>query len=129
LKSTPRRRVENSEDVIPVVIPNWNGEDDTVENMNSKDVLAVVVSYNGLQKTRQTVDALRTQVGHVHIVDNGSDAESLGVLESLEREPGVTVERLGGQRGDWHRNWWPQLHLWGGRPIEFFRQVSIIGRH
>jgi rhamnosyltransferase len=67
--------------------------------MNSKDVLAVVVSYNGLQKTRQTVDAVRKQVGHIHIVDNGSDAESLGVLESLEREPGITVERLGENRG------------------------------
>jgi rhamnosyltransferase len=67
--------------------------------MNSKDVLAVVVSYNGLQKTRQTVEALRRQVGHVHIVDNGSDAESLGVLDSLEHEPAVTVERLGENRG------------------------------
>jgi rhamnosyltransferase len=67
--------------------------------MNSKDVLAVVVSYNGLQKTKQTVDALRRQVAHVHIVDNGSDAESLGVLESLEREPGITVERLSENRG------------------------------
>ena len=67
--------------------------------MNSKDVLAVVVSYNGLQKIRQTVDVLRRQVRHIHIVDNGSDGESLGVLESLEREPAVTVERLGENRG------------------------------
>jgi rhamnosyltransferase len=67
--------------------------------MNSKDVLAVVVSYNGLQKIRQTVEALRGQVGQVHIVDNGSDAESLAVLESLEREPGISVERLGENRG------------------------------
>ncbi len=67
--------------------------------MNSKDVLAVVVSYNGSQKIKQTVEALRRQVGHVHIVDNGSDAESLGVLESLEREPSITVERLGENRG------------------------------
>lgn len=67
--------------------------------MNSKDVLAVVVSYNGLQKIRQTVEALQGQVGHVHIVDNGSDAESLGVLESLEREPGISVERLGENLG------------------------------
>jgi rhamnosyltransferase len=67
--------------------------------MNSKDVLAVVVSYNGLQKTRQTVDALRTQVGQVYIVDNGSDAMSQNVLESLERERGITVKRLGQNRG------------------------------
>jgi len=32
-------------------------------------------------------------------VDNGSGAESLGVLESLEREPGVSVDRLGVNRG------------------------------
>ena len=70
--------------------------------MNSKDVLAVVVSYNGLQKTRLSVDALQTQVGYVHIVDNGSDAESLAVLEALEREPGITVERLGENRGVGH---------------------------
>ena len=70
--------------------------------MKPGEVLAVVVSYNGLQKTRQTVDTLRAQVGHVHIVDNGSDAESLGVLDSLEREPGVTVERLGENRGVGH---------------------------
>jgi rhamnosyltransferase len=67
--------------------------------MNSQDVLAVVVSYNGQQKIRETVDALRNQIEHVHIVDNGSNAESLGVLEALEREPGVTVERLGQNRG------------------------------
>jgi rhamnosyltransferase len=67
--------------------------------VNSQDVLAVVVSYNGLQKTRQTVEALRRQIRYVHIVDNGSDGESLGVLESLEREPGITVERLGENRG------------------------------
>ena len=67
--------------------------------MNSDDVLAVVVSYNGFQKTRQTVDALREQLERVHIVDNGSDAESLAVLDSLERRPGITVERLGENRG------------------------------
>jgi rhamnosyltransferase len=70
--------------------------------MNSKDVLAVVVSYNGLQKTRQTVDALRRQVGHVHIVDNGSDQESLAILESLGREPGISIEFLGVNRGVGH---------------------------
>lgn len=67
--------------------------------MNSQDVVAVVVSYNGLQKTRQAVKALRSQVGHIHIVDNGSEAESLSVLEQLEREPGITVESLGENRG------------------------------
>ena len=70
--------------------------------MTAEDVLAVVVSYNGLHKTRQTVDALRGQVRHVVIVDNGSLPESLAVLQSLEREPGITVELLGENRGIGH---------------------------
>ena len=70
--------------------------------MNADDVLAVVVSYNGLGRIAQTVDALLGQVGGVHIVDNGSDAESLAVLKSLERQPGVTVELLGVNRGVGH---------------------------
>jgi rhamnosyltransferase len=67
--------------------------------MKPSDVLAVVVSYNGRGQIRDTVLALRTQVGHVHIVDNGSLTESLGVLEGLEREANVSVERLGENRG------------------------------
>jgi len=67
--------------------------------MRAEDVLAVVVSYNGLHQTRQTVHALRGQVGHVVIVDNGSLPESLAVLQSLEREAGTTVERLGKNYG------------------------------
>lgn len=70
--------------------------------MNSQDVLAVIVSYNGLAKTREAAEALIKQVGHVHIVDNGSDAESLRVLEQLERERGITVQRLGTNRGVGH---------------------------
>jgi rhamnosyltransferase len=70
--------------------------------MNFKDVLAVIVSYNGLAKIRQTVDALRGQVGYIYIVDNGSGAESLAVLDSLEREPSVMIERLGENRGVGH---------------------------
>lgn len=68
-------------------------------SVNSEFVLAVVVSYNGLEQTRRGVEALRGQVGHILIVDNGSESESLHVLESLEREPGITAERLGENRG------------------------------
>jgi rhamnosyltransferase len=67
---------------------------DSTEVMQRKDVLAIVVSYNGLARTRATVDALRGQVGHVHIVDNGSRADSLAMLDALQREDNVTVERL-----------------------------------
>ena len=70
--------------------------------MKADDVLAVVVSYNGLGRITQTVEALLGQVGCVHIVDNGSEAESLAVLKSLERRPGVTLELLGMNRGVGH---------------------------
>jgi len=70
--------------------------------VSPNDVLAVVVSYDGGQKTRETMDALRRQVGHTLIVDNGSGAESLAVLETLAREEGVTVVRLGQNRGVGH---------------------------
>lgn len=62
-------------------------------------MLAVVISYNGLHQTKQAVDAVRPQVGQVHVVDNGSGAESQAVLEVLERQAGVTVERLGENLG------------------------------
>jgi rhamnosyltransferase len=63
------------------------------------DVLAVVVSYNGLATTRETVLTLREQVGRVHIVDNGSDGPSLAILTELEDVPGVSVARQGDNRG------------------------------
>jgi len=62
--------------------------------MRPEEVLAVVVSYNSREGIRATVAALRPQVGAVHVVDNGSGAESIAVLEKLALEPGVTVERL-----------------------------------
>jgi rhamnosyltransferase len=46
-------------------------------------VLAIVVSYNGGAKTLRTVEALREQVSHVHVVDNGSRAESVQQLREL----------------------------------------------
>jgi rhamnosyltransferase len=67
--------------------------------VTADDVLAVVVSYNGEAGTGETVRALRAVVPQVHVVDNGSAASSLAVLAELEREPGVTIERLGQNRG------------------------------
>ena len=64
MKGTPRRKVENSEDVIPVVILNWNGEDDTIECLKS---------------IRRSVPAGFVAV----LVDNGSKLES---IERLKRE-------------------------------------------
>lgn len=70
--------------------------------MTAEDVLAVVVSYNGLEKTRRAVDALCGQVTRVLIVDNGSATDSQVVLAELERRPEISVERLGENRGVGH---------------------------
>jgi rhamnosyltransferase len=67
--------------------------------MNPEEILAVVVSFNGGAKTVETVQALRGQVGHVHVVDNGSAAESLALLATLEAIPGVSVRRLPDNQG------------------------------
>lgn len=47
----------------------------------------------------QTVDALRGQVERVHIVDNGSDLSSIGLLRSLEKEPFISIDFLPENRG------------------------------
>jgi len=69
--------------------------------MNFKDVLAVIVSYNGLATIRQTVDALRGQVGYIHVVDNGS-APSLSVYST--RWNGSWVSRSSA---------WGRIAAWG----------------
>lgn len=63
MKNTPVREVESSYDVIPVVILNWNGEDDTVECLKS---------------IRKSVPAGFVPV----VVDNGSKPESVERLKS-----------------------------------------------
>lgn len=66
--------------------------------METREVLAVVVSYNGSRVIRETVAALRPQVGRILVVDNGSSAETGAVLDDLERND-CTVVRLGANRG------------------------------
>ena len=53
---------------------------------------AVVVSYNPTQQIIENVKALIPQVAEILIVDNGSDAGSLRILEELSKESAVTVE-------------------------------------
>ena len=67
--------------------------------MSSDDVLAVVVSFNGGQRLREACVALREQLAATLVVDNGSDAESLEILDALERELGLSVIRIGENRG------------------------------
>jgi rhamnosyltransferase len=51
--------------------------------MEPLEVLAVVVSYNGGSRIEETISSLLSQVNHIHIVDNGSDAASVAVLKQL----------------------------------------------
>src|SRR5229473_7029822 len=69
--------MEKSEDVIPVVILNWNGEDDTVECLKS---------------IRKSIPAAFVPV----VVDNGSKAES---VERLKRECSLTFSKVLQLRG------------------------------
>ena len=62
-------------------------------------ILAVVVSFNGLRKTVETLDALIGRVDHVHLVDNGSRPESLQLLDSAVRSGKVSLERLSRNEG------------------------------
>jgi rhamnosyltransferase len=70
--------------------------------MMKDEVLAVVVSYNGLGTTTQTVTALLDQVARILIVDNGSDRPSLDALDALEGDDRVSVIRLSENRGIGH---------------------------
>src|SRR5436190_13475978 len=71
MKSTPKS-VEKAEGVIPVVILNWNGEEDTIECLKS------------IRKS--------TAAGFVPVVvDNGSKAES---IERLKEECGQIFSRI-----------------------------------
>lgn len=49
------------------------------------DTVAIVVSFNGVSKLEKTLAALRHQVRHVVIVDNGSRSDALPELRALAR--------------------------------------------
>ena len=70
--------------------------------MKGEEIMAVVVSYNGGETTRLTILALVGQVGHIHVVDNGSDPDSIEILDSLARERVISIDRLGRNRGIGH---------------------------
>jgi len=62
-------------------------------------VLAVIVSFNGGSKLQATVDALQSQVSHIHIVDNASGEATSSILKGLEARPGISVTWLPENRG------------------------------
>ena len=68
-------------------------------HLHSGEVLAVVVSYNGGEKTRKTVSSLCGQVGHILIVDNASDVESVSILRHLEEHRKISVVWLQENKG------------------------------
>lgn len=70
--------------------------------MKTTDILAVVVSFNGLERTALAVNALLDKIGHVHIVDNGSDTESVSIVGSLVADERVSVTWYHENRGVGH---------------------------
>ncbi len=78
MKNTPTREVGNVEDVIPVLILNWNGEGDTVECLKS---------------IRRSAPAGFVPV----VIDNGSKPES---VERLKQECNLIGENLGFARAN-----------------------------
>lgn len=62
--------------------------------MNYTDILAIVVSYNGTYKISKTIEALLNKVGHIHIVDNYSNIESLKILNHYTNESKISIEFL-----------------------------------
>lgn len=70
--------------------------------MNNSEILAIVVSFNGLQATAECVKALIGDVGGVLIVDNGSESTSLEILYGLSEDNRITLECLGENLGMGH---------------------------
>jgi len=70
--------------------------------LNQDEIMAVVVSFNGGQKTLRTIDALIGQVDHVHVVDNSSAPESVSILEKITCKTNVSVSWLPENKGIGH---------------------------
>jgi rhamnosyltransferase len=67
--------------------------------LNESEILAIVVSFNGQAKTLETVEQLRRFVGHVLVVDNGSDLTSVTLLGKYDGSAAVSVMFLPENRG------------------------------
>jgi rhamnosyltransferase len=67
--------------------------------LRAQDILAVVVSFNGRDKTLATIDALSGRVGHIHVVDNGSQADSIHMLRRLEQAGRISLASLPRNKG------------------------------
>jgi rhamnosyltransferase len=65
----------------------------------SNSVLALIVSFNGVEELRKTVTALIDQVEKIVVLDNGSDIETLKCIAELEAEFGISACYLGANFG------------------------------
>ena len=59
--------------------------------MKLTKVAAIITSYNDAEAVLRCVHALKHQVDSITIVDNGSDAEHIPILQSLRTDESVTV--------------------------------------
>jgi rhamnosyltransferase len=67
-----------------------------------KEIMVVIVSFNGGNKIIKTIDALVDHVGHIHIVDNASDKETVSVLKKLSSEQNISISWLDENTGLGH---------------------------
>jgi rhamnosyltransferase len=65
-----------------------------IKLLSRSKIGAIIVSYNGNDVITDTVKAIVPQVGHVVIIDNGSDDLTVSVLSSLKRSFNVEILRL-----------------------------------
>jgi rhamnosyltransferase len=63
------------------------------------EIIAVVVSYNGSSDLKKTILALDNKVGHIHIVDNASDEETIVILKELENKNNISITYLSSNNG------------------------------
>lgn len=68
-------------------------------DLKHTEILAVVVSFNGLSKTQHTINALRNKVGHIHVVDNASGVMSLSMIDVFKDETDISFTRLNENKG------------------------------
>lgn len=67
--------------------------------MKSSEIFIVIISFNGLDNLINTLNGLDQNVGHIHIVDNGSSTNTLSILRSIECMNNISIEYLGSNKG------------------------------
>ena len=73
-----------------------------LEPFSTARVLAVIVSFNPEGEILENIQRLRSQVGSILIIDNGSSAESLQHLRRLNTERAIELLEVGMNMGIGH---------------------------